>query len=179
MSKVRELSITGRRIILFGGKDGERDRDIKRRERASNFSDLFGQIIYLANQIDKYFLFNGQRLVGGGRKITFKLRQFRRGKADIIGKCLTMDEWVVFLFFIAMFDHEFVRVAGGDINKIAEHIIISDFERINACHLAIFGLQVRDMLLAVIAQGSEFIEPRIVTGFNKAAITVQKWEVGF
>src|ERR1035441_9409459 len=62
------------------------------------------------------------------------------------------------------------RIGAGDFDVVAEHVVEAHLERGDAGALALAGLDLRDVPLAVLAEVAQFVELGMETGADGAAV---------
>jgi len=73
--------------------------------------------------------------------------------------------------------HQLVAMSGRHFDKIAEHIVEFQLERIDACLAPQRPLHIADDPAAVIAQAAMLIERGIDASGHKPALTRQQWRL--
>ena len=87
----------------------------------------------------------------------FEAGEFRGGEPDLAGERLAVDEGRV-----PRRGHEFIAVLRRDLDKIAEHIVVADFQTLNLGFLRITRLQRRHHAAGFIAQRPRLVERRVI-----------------
>ena len=143
----------GPHIILCNGKLGEAGvmvelgkRGARRCQRPLLAQHGFGQP-------REDFELDGQRAVGGLGDARLELGQLGRGEAHHVGERLAVDEQL---------DMRRLAQDGamqrGDLDEIAEHVVVADLQRFDAGRLGVSRLQAGDDLAAAVAQAPVLIE---------------------
>ena len=94
-----------------------------------------------------------ERALGGAGDLGFQLAQLGGGEAHLPGQRLAVDEGG-----IERRVQQFVAVLGGDLDEIAEHVVVADFQRADAGFLGIARLQRGDDAARFVAQGAHLVE---------------------
>ena len=115
------------------------------------------------------FEFERQRAVGGIGDLGLERAKLGGGEAHLAGGGLAMDEGRV-----ERRAHELVAVLRRDVDEIAEHIVVPDFQRADAGGLGIAHLQRGDDAARFVAQRTRFVERRFVAGAHKAAVAAER-----
>ena len=113
-----------------------------------------------AAYVGEEFLFEFQDLLFGVEHLALVLLQLRRGEALGVGQGL----------LALVVGRSQVQVGAGDLDVVAEYIVEADLERGDAGALPLARFDLRDVLLAVLAQVAQFVEFRVVAGANRAAV---------
>src|SRR5262249_50872892 len=111
------------RVIAFGGKLRERARYIETRQRLGAQLDVVALRDHLRRQALEYLQLEAKRSLGGAGDLRFKFAQLSCREADLPGERLAMDEGAV-----ERRRHQPFAVLGGDLDKIAQHIVVLDLE---------------------------------------------------
>jgi hypothetical protein len=114
----------------------ERRSDIDGGERAGRGLDGVGGGDRFGGQRIEDRQFQPQRPVRRIGDAGFEAGEFRGGEADLAGERLAVDEGRV-----PRRGHEFIAVLRRDLDKIAEHIVVADFQTPNLGFLRITRLQ--------------------------------------
>ena len=120
-------------------------------------------------QAVEYFKFHRQRPLGGICDLGFELAELGGGEAHLSGGGLPMDERG-----IERRRHQLVAMLRSDVDKIAEHVVVPDFQRADAGGLGIFDLKRGDDAARFIAQPAGLIERGVVAGADKAAVAAER-----
>ena len=67
-----------------------------------------------------------------------------------------------------------VAVLRGDVDEIAEHVVVPDFERPHAGRLGVAHLQRGDDAARLIAQRARLVERRLVSGADETAVAAER-----
>ena len=84
------------------------------------------------------FELEAERAVGGVGDLGFELAELGGGEAHLAGQRLAMDEGRV-----ERRGEQLLAVLRGDLDEIAEHVVVPDFQRAHAGRLGVARLQVR------------------------------------
>jgi hypothetical protein len=71
---------------------------------------------------------------------------------------------------------QFLAVLGSDVDEIAEHVIVPDFQRADAGRLGVAHLQRGDDAAGFVAQRARLVEGRLKTGAHETAVTPRSWK---
>ena len=110
--------------------------------------------------IGEEFLFQRENLVLGVQHLALVILQLGRGEA------FGVDQGLLALIV----GGRQMLIGAGDLDVVAEDVIEAHFERGDAGALALAGLDLGDVPLAVLAQVAEFVELGMVSGADGAAI---------
>ena len=110
-----------------------------------------------------------QRALGGVGDLRFQLAKFGGGEAHLPGQRLAMDEGRV-----ERRAHQLVAVLRGDVDEIAEHVVVPDLQRPDARGLGVAHLKRGDDAARFVAQRSRFVERRLVARADKAAVAAER-----
>ena len=109
-------------IVALGGERGKRAGDVERGQRLGALLDApRSRAITLADEPLEDLQLQPERAVGGAGDLGFQLAQFGGGEAHLAGQGLAVDEGRV-----ERRRHQFVAVLGGDLDEIAEHVVVAD-----------------------------------------------------
>lgn len=153
-------------VAVFNRQIGQRRTDVELSQSFGGAGNVIGNGNNVANHIVKQFKLHCQRLFGSAADAVFKLSQFNRGKAGGIQHRLTVNK----VFVLQHFGGKFAL----NLNKIADNIVVFDFQIGNVDRLGIFVLQFKNQFMAVFLQFLNGIERRIIAGADKAAVTRQQ-----
>ena len=155
----------GTRIAALDRQFGQGGGDVEcgqrrcgRRNRSGLGHDGGGEFV-------EQLQFDFQRAAGRLGNAACEARQFRRGEAHRVGHGLAMNE--------ASGEGrrgELFAVARRHLDVIAEHIVVADLQRRDAGFVGIFRLQAGDQAARVVAQAAGFVERRVMTLGDEAAI---------
>ena len=106
------------------------------------------------------FLFERENLVLGVEHFALVILQFRRGEAFGVGQRL----------LALVVGGRQVLIGAGDLDVVAEDVVEAHLERGDAGALPLARLDLRDVLLAVLAEIAQLVEFGVVSGANRAAI---------
>ena len=115
------------------------------------------------------FELQSERAVAGIGDLGLDLAEFRRGEADLPGERLAMDEGRV-----QGRRHQFVAVLRGDLDEIAEHVVVADFQALDAGVVGVACLHGGDDEARGIAQIAALVECRLITLADKTAIALDQ-----
>ena len=101
--------------------------------------------------------FAGQRLAGGVQDAAFERRQLVRGEAHRVGERLLVPEHARMRLAL---QHR--RRSGADLHEIAEHLVVLDFQRLDAGPRRVIGLQLGEHHLGARRQLPQFVELGVV-----------------
>ncbi len=73
---------------------------------------------------------------------------------------------------------QLVAVLGGDLDEIAEHVVVADFERADAGLFGIFRLQRGDHAARFVAQAARLVECRVVAFAHETAVALERGQFG-
>ena len=79
---------------------------------------------------------SAERAVGGVGDLGFEFAEFGGGEAHLAGQRLAVDEGRV-----ERRAHQLLAVLGGDVDEIAEHVVVPDLQRADAGRLGVTHLQ--------------------------------------
>jgi hypothetical protein len=65
-------------------------------------------------------------------------------------------------------------VLGGDIDEIAEHVVVPDLQRADAGGLGVAHLKRGDDAAGFVAQRTRLVERRLVAGAHEAAVAAER-----
>ena len=110
-----------------------------------------------------------QRALGGAGDLGFQFAKFSGGEAHLAGERLAMDEGRV-----ERRAHQLVAVLRGDVDEIAEHVVVPDFQRADAGRLGVTHLQRGDDAARFVAQRARLVERGFVAGADEAAVAAER-----
>ncbi len=159
-------------VVLARRKLGERRRDVDLGERPRGAADRRLLRRDARRKVVEDRKLDLERALRGACDLLFELAKLGRGEAH--GAChrLPMDE-----FLGAGACLERLRLAGGDLDEIAEHVVVPDLERADAALLRVARLQPGDDAPALVAKRARFVERRVVARAHEAAVALQKRKV--
>ena len=127
----------------------------------------------MAAVLNPYLNFNGnareaitfyQQVLGGELNIS-TFAEFGGGEANLPGQRLAMDEGR-----IQRRRHQFVAVLRGDLDEIAEHVVVADLERLDAGILGVARLHCGDDQAGGVAKAAGLVQRRLIAFSDKTAI---------
>ncbi len=157
------------RVIAFDRQRRQRRRDVKQRHRVGRFLDRRAGGGDRRGEAIEDVQFQRQRAVGGIGDLGFEFAKLGGGEADLAGRGLAMDERG-----IERRRHQFIAVLRRDVDEIAEHIVMPDFQRPDAGGLGVAHLQRGDDAARFVAQCPRFVERRLVAGADKTAVAAER-----
>ena len=161
------------RVIALGGKMRERAGDIEAAERLGAFLDRGALRDDAGSEPLENLEFEPERAVGGAGDLGFQFAQFGGGEAHLAGQRLAVDEGRV-----ERRGQQLVAVLGGDLDEIAEHVVVPDLERADAGFLGIARLQGGDHAAGFVAQRARLVEARVVAFAHEAAVALEGGQFG-
>ena len=111
-------------VATFDRQLGQRGGDVEDRKRAGGVLDGRGCRRHGSGELVEAFELDPERAVRGAGDLGFELAQFGGGEADLAGEGLAMDERGV-----ERRRHQLVAVLGCHLDKIAEHVVVPNFQR--------------------------------------------------
>ncbi len=138
-------------IALLDGEGGEGRRQIDGGHRCRGGSDGPGRLQHRVQQFGEDRLLARQRPLGGTGELLLQRRQLPGGKAGGVGHALALQEA----------RRHLVAMGGGDLDVVAQQIVVADLERGDAGLLAVATLERSDVAPSLIAQVAQSIELRI------------------
>ena len=109
--------------------------------------------------------FQPERALAGIRDLGFDLAEFGCGEADLSGQGLAVDEGRV-----QRRRHEPVAMLGGDLDEIAEHVVVPDLQALDAGILGVARLHRSYDETRGIAQIAGLVEGCLIALADKAAV---------
>ena len=161
------------RIVALGGEMGERARNIEAGERLGAFLDRVGLRDHARREPLEDVQFQPERAVGGAGDLGFQLAQLGGGEAHLAGQRLAMDEGG-----IERGGQQLVAVLGGDLDEIAEHVVVADFQPAYAGLFGIARLQRGDHAARFVAQRARLVEARVVAFAHESAVALERGQFG-
>src|SRR5580698_2212445 len=155
-------SITGWRaaIAILGRHIPQRGGDIQLRHRRGRRADALrlrrGALAYAGEQLP----FEREDLVFGVEHLTFVVLQLRRSEALGVGQGL----------LALVIGRRQMLIGARDFDVVAEDVVEANLERLNARALALARLNLRDVLLAVLAEVAQLVQAGVEAGANRAAV---------
>ena len=159
------------RIVALGGEVGESARHVEACERLRAFLDRRGLRNHACRQPLENLQLQPERAVGGAGDLGFQLAQFAAGEAHLAGQRLAVDEGGV-----ERGGRELVAMLGGNLDEIAEHVVVADFQAAHAGFFGVARLQGGDHAARLVAQRARFVQARVVAFAHKAAVTLERGE---
>src|SRR5215472_3813787 len=159
-------------IIALDRERGERAGHVESRNGLGGVLDSSARGRNRGREAIEDFELQRQRAFGRSGDLRFQLAKFGGGEADLPGGGLAMNEGGV-----EWRGHQLFAVLRRNINEIAEHIVVPDFQRANAGGFGVAHLQARDHAPRFVAQRARPIERRCVAGADKAAVAPQMWQL--
>ena len=138
---------------VFGNRQiGKRGGEVEFGQRAGGVRQVgrAGEDFRFQPVIEPFF--DIERAAPGVEDAGLHLAEFRRGKAQLVGGGLAMLE-----LFVQRFGQHLVGVGRGDLDEIAQHVVVLDLDRGDARKLCVFGLHRRDDATAFVAQLAGFV----------------------
>ena len=142
------------------GAVGERAENVYFGECGSAQLNLRRECPCKSAQVLKQLNFQCFRLVFGTENAAFHFLEFRRDEAFAVGQGLFADVVV----------RDGGQMGFRDLDEIAEHAVVVDFQRLDSAPLLFLRLQFRDPSLAVRRGGAERIQFRMVSRADHAAV---------
>ncbi len=110
-----------------------------------------------------------ERAVAGVGDLGLDLAEFGRGEANLASQCLAMDEGRV-----QRRRHQLVAVLRGDLDEIAEHIVVPDLERLDAGVVGVARLHRRNHEARGVAQAAGLVQRGLIAFANKTAVALDQ-----
>ncbi len=120
---------------------------------------------HFVHELGEDVQFERQRTVGGGGDARFDLGELRRREAHRVGHGLTVNEG---LHMRRLGERR--RMQRGDLDEIAEHVVVAHLEAFDAGGVGIGRLQTGDDLAAAVAQIAVLVEIAAEAAADKAAV---------
>ncbi len=156
----------GAHVIALDREQGERGGDVDDGQRIGRPLERDAARRYRGGEPLENLKLERQRAVGGVGDFRFKLAELGGRKSHLACERLPMNEGGV-----ERHGEHFLAMLGGNVDEIAEHIVVPDFQRADTRHLGIANLQRRDDAARFVAQCAGFVEGRLITCPHKAPVT--------
>ena len=114
-------------VVALDREVRQRGRDIDDGERVGRLLDGGACRRYRGGEPIENLELQRQRPIGGAGDFRFQFAEFGRREAHLPGERLPVDERRV-----ERRGHQLLAVLGGDIDEVAEHIVVPDFQRADA-----------------------------------------------
>ena len=108
-----------------------------------------------------------ERAVGGGGDLGLELGKLERREAHDVGERLAMDEGLGVRRL-----GQGAGIRGGDLDEIAEHIVVAHLQRFDAGGVGVGALQAGDDLAAAVAEAAVLIEIPVEAIADEAAVAL-------
>ncbi len=161
------------RIVALGGESAKRARHVEPGERFGAFLDRGGLRDHARREPLEDVQLQPERAVGGAGDLGFQFAQFGGGEAHLTGQRLAVDEGRV-----ERRGEQLVAVLGGDLDEIAEHVVVANFKRADAGLFGILRLQRGDHAAGFVAQAARLVEARVVAFAHEAAVALERGQLG-
>ncbi len=112
-----------------------------------------------------------QRAVAGVEDARLQFRKLDRGKADLVGGGLTVDEGV-------RHRQHPVGMGGGGLDEISQHVVVPDLQALHPGPGGVIGLHPGDHAAPLVAQAAGLVQIGVVTGRDETAIATQQRRLG-
>ena len=166
------LAVVGKRrplVAILGGHLRQRGGDIQLGDGGGGGANALRLRGGALADIGEQFLLQRQNLLFGIQHLALVVLQLGRGEALGVGQRL--------LAFVI--GGRQVQIGAGDFDVVAEDVVEAHLERLDAGALALARFDLRDVLLAVLAQVAQLVELGVEAGANGAAVgQVQRRLVG-
>ena len=113
-----------------------------------------------------------ERAVAGIGNLGFDLAELRGGESGLSGQRLAMDKRR-----IQRRRHQSVAMLGGDFDEIAEHIVVPDFQALDAGLVGIARLHRGDDEARGVAEIAGLVEGGLIAFANKTAVAFYQWQL--
>ena len=143
-------------------------RDVEHGQRLGRVLDLGGRRRHGGGELVERFELDPERAIGGARDLGLELAEFGGGEAHLPRKRLAMNEGRV-----ERRRHHSLAVLRGDLDEIAEHVVVADLERAHGGQIGVARLQRRNHAAGFIAQRPRLIEGSAVARAHEAAIALE------
>ena len=166
----RERAIdSGAHIVAFDSERRQRRCHVDHGKRLRRKLDGRGCRGNHGGKAFENFQFQRQGALGGIGDLGFEFAELGGGEAHLSGGGLPVDECGV-----ERRRHQFVTVLRRDVDEIAQHIVVPDFQRADAGGLGIFHLERGDDAPRFIAQRPGLVERGVIAGADKAAVAAER-----
>ncbi len=145
-------------IGAFDRKRRKPARNIEHGQRLGGGLDLVARGDRRGRELLEHLKLEVERAVGGVGDFRFELAELGGGESDLAGQGLAVNEGRV-----ERRAQKLLAVLGGDVDKIAEHVIVPYLQSLNAGVVGVAGLQLRHHLAGFVAQRARFIERRVIS----------------
>ena len=159
-------------IIVVDGKFRQRGRDVEQCKGVCGGAQIFiGGCHHGAEPLED-FQFQPERAVAGIGDLGFDLAEFGRGEADLAGQRLAMNEGR-----IQRRRHQFVAMLRGDLDEIAEHIVVPDLQTLDAGIVRIARLHGRDHEARGVAQAAGLVKRGLIAFADETAVSLDQGQL--
>ena len=142
--------------------------DVENGERFRGLLDPARRGRHLRGELVESLELDAERAVGGARDFGFELAQLRRREADLAGERLAVDEGRV-----ERRRHQPLAVLRGDLDEIAEHVVVANLERAHRRRIGIARLQRGDDAARFVAQRPRLIERGVEAFAHETAVALE------
>ena len=158
----------GPRVVALGGEMRQGARHVERGQRLGALLDRAALRRHLRRQPLEDLELDAERALGGAGDLGLQLAEFGGGEAHLAGQRLPVDEGCA-----VRGGGELVAVLRGDLDEIAEHVVVANFQTANAGRLGVARLQGGDHAARFVAQAARLVERRVVAFAHEAAVALE------
>ena len=155
-------------VVALGGKMGERARHIEPRQRFGAGFDASALGEHGGGQTVENLQLEAERAVGGAGDLGVQLAELGGGETHLAGERLAVNEGRV-----ERRREQLVAVLRGDLDEIAEHVVVPDLQALDAGVLGVARLQRGDHPARFVAQGPRLVERPVVAVAHEAAVALE------
>ena len=161
------------RIVALGGEMGKRARNVEAGKRFGAFLDLRALRDHAGGEPLEDVELQPERAVGGAGDFGFQFAQLGGGEAHLAGERLAVDE-----SGIERRGKQLVAVLSRDLDEIAEHVVVADFQSAHAGVVGVARLQRSDDAARFVAQRARLVERGVVALAHEAAVALEAGQFG-
>ncbi len=158
----------GAHVVALDRQRRERGRHIEHGERLRRALDRLGGGGHLRGKPLENLQLHRERAIRGAGDLGLQRGELGGGEAHLPGQRLAMDEGR-----IQRRREQLLAVLRGDLDEIAQHVVVAHLERADAGLVRVARLQRRHHAARFIAQRARLVERAVVAGAHEAAVALQ------